>query len=313
MKTTGFSEIGKQWSAITFGCWQIAPSGGWGDLCTEQEAEASVRTALDCGITAFDTAEGYGDGESERRLGRALGSRKDEVVVISKIWPDAELTLNDYQKRLDASLKALNREYVDVYLVHWPGSYFDSPDKSKKLADIMRSLRDSGKARAIGLSNFHANDLQRLGDSLSDFSINQVPYSLLGREYEGKTRSLCQREGLPYMAFSPTGQGFLAGRFSKEDQNFPARASNRFYQEPRFSAGKRLYEKIQTIARDIGRAPIEIAIAWVLAQPNILTAIVGSRKPDQIREFSKAGDLKLTPETLELLTKASDQFIQSTR
>ena len=78
--------IDKDWSSITLGCWQIAPSGGWGNICSPKDAERVVRTALDHGITAFDTAEGYGEGESERRLGKALGSQKDSVIIISKIW-----------------------------------------------------------------------------------------------------------------------------------------------------------------------------------------------------------------------------------
>ena len=146
MRSVPCKGLDKPWSVITFGCWQIAPSGGWGDYCTPEDADASVKTALDGGITAFDTAEGYGDGESERRLCKALGSRKNDVLIISKIWPDAELTVAAYQERLEGTLRALARDFVDVYLVHWAGSYFNTPDKSKKLVDIMTALRDSGKA-----------------------------------------------------------------------------------------------------------------------------------------------------------------------
>ncbi|MCH7499740.1 MAG: aldo/keto reductase, partial [Nitrospinae bacterium] len=128
MRSVACKGLDKPWSVITFGCWQIAPSGGWGDYCTPQDADASVKTALDGGITAFDTAEGYGDGESERRLGKALGSRKNEVLIISKIWPDAALTLAAYQERLEGTLRALARDTIDLYLVHWPGSYFNTPD-----------------------------------------------------------------------------------------------------------------------------------------------------------------------------------------
>ena len=79
----------KKWSEVTLGCWQIAPSEGWGDICSLQSADAVVKSALDHGITAFDTAEGYGDGESERRLGNSLGNKKNDAIVISKIWPDS--------------------------------------------------------------------------------------------------------------------------------------------------------------------------------------------------------------------------------
>ena len=127
--------LDKKWSVLTLGCWQIAQSEGWGDVCEPKDSEAVVKTALDSGFTAFDTAEGYGDGESERRLGKALGGKKDNVIIISKIWPDAKLTLSEYQKRLEGTLRALNRDYVDVYLVHWPGQFFNTGSASGHFVD----------------------------------------------------------------------------------------------------------------------------------------------------------------------------------
>ncbi|MBI5427453.1 MAG: aldo/keto reductase [Nitrospinae bacterium] len=126
--------IDKDWSAVTLGRWQIGPSEGWGDACAPQEADAVVKTALDCGITAFDTAEGYGDGESERRLGKALGSRKREVIVVSKIWPDAELDLESYRERLDGSLKALQRDLVSagIWTIRGVGLYWGN-ERGKSL------------------------------------------------------------------------------------------------------------------------------------------------------------------------------------
>ena len=308
MRTVTCDGLEKDWSVITFGCWQIAPSGGWGDVCTQKEADAAVKEALAQGITAFDTAEGYGDGESERRLGQALGQKIDDVIIISKIWPDAELTLPSYRKRLEDSLTALGREYVDVYLIHWPGSYFNTPEKSARLCDIMQALKESGKTRTIGLSNFHDEDLSLLGDDISKFSVNEVPYSMLERRYEGNTREICNNSGLGYMAFSPTAQGLLAGRISQEARKFPARESNRFYQEPLFSKALKVLEIVRDIADETKRKPVEVAVAWVLAQDNILTAIVGSRKMEQVREFSGAADLELSQEQLRRLDSVSSEL-----
>ncbi|MZH03540.1 MAG: aldo/keto reductase [Nitrospinae bacterium] len=300
--------IDKDWSRITLGCWQIAPSGGWGDICPSKDAERVVQSALDHGITAFDTAEGYGDGESERRLGKALGARKDSVIIISKIWPDAELTLKAYQQRLEDSLKALGRDYVDLYLVHWPGSYFSSPDKSARLADIMNALKTSGKATTIGLSNFQFKDLTLLGDKLNTFSMNQVPYSLLDRAYEGRTLDLCKNADIPYMAFSPTAQGLLAKPMSREDLQMPTRKHHFLYQDQVYPHARKVWETVRDVAKEMGRKPVEVALAWVLARDNIFTAIVGSRKPEQVQEFVKSADLKLSPDQLQRLTAASDQF-----
>ena len=298
----------KDWSVITFGCWQIAPSEGWGNICSPQSADTVVKTALEFGISAFDTAEGYGDGESERRLGKALGHKKQDVIIISKIWPDASLTSVDYHKRLNNSLKALNRDYVDVYLVHFPSNYFNSIEQSEKLCEIMEKIKKSGKAITVGLSNFKEQDLLRLGKGIEEFCINQVPYNILQREYEGETREICHKNEISYMAYSPTAQGLLAGRLSNEATSFPARKWNKLYQEPLLTNSKPVRSLINNIAEEIKTKPISVALAWVLEQKNILTAIVGSRKPDQVSEFAFAGNLKLSADHLNQLNNASNSF-----
>ena len=298
----------KDWSVITFGCWQIAPSEGWGNICSPQSADTVVKTALEFGISAFDTAEGYGDGESERRLGKALGHKKQDVIIISKIWPDASLTSVDYHKRLNNSLKALNRDYVDVYLVHFPSTYFNSIEQSEKLCTLMEELKKSGKAVTVGLSNFMEQDLLRLGKGIQEFCINQVPYNILQRNYEGKTRDICHKNKIGYMAYSPTAQGLLAGRLSNKATAFPARKWNKLYQEPLLTKSKPVRDLINNIAEETKTKPISVALAWVLEQKNILTAIVGSRKPDQVPEFAPAGDLRLSAEHLNQLNNASLSF-----
>jgi aryl-alcohol dehydrogenase-like predicted oxidoreductase len=300
--------IDKGWSRITLGCWQIAPSGGWGDICSPKDAERVVHTALDHGITAFDTAEGYGDGESERRLGKALGAQKDSVIIISKIWPDAKLTLKAYQQCLDNSLKALGRDYIDLYLVHWPGSYFNTPDKSDRLAEIMNALKESGKTKTIGLSNFKSQDLALLESQLKTFVMNEVPYSLLDRAYEGKTLEVCQDASIPYMAFSPTAQGLLARPLSQNDLQLPTRKHHSLYQNEVYPHSQEVWKTVQAIAEELNCKPIKVALAWVLTRDNIFTAIVGTRKFEQVPEFAQATDLQLSSRQLERLTTASDRF-----
>jgi aryl-alcohol dehydrogenase-like predicted oxidoreductase len=308
MRYDRIEGITKDWSRITLGCWQIAPSDGWGDICSRKDAEKVVRGALDQGITAFDTAEGYGDGESERRLGKALGSHKDSAIIISKIWPEPNQTLKDYQKALDNSLKALGRDYVDLYLIHWPGNYFNSPEKSKLLTEYMLALKQSGKASTIGLSNFRADDLKLLGNSAKEFSLNEIPYSLLDRGYEGETLSLCKKNDMQYMAFSPTAQGLLARPMKVEDLELPTRKMHHLFQPSTFPKAKEVWETVRIIANELDCNPIEVAVAWVLKQENIFTAIIGSRKPEQVEEFAPAGDLELSQEHLARLTEASNAF-----
>ena len=301
--------LNKEWSVITLGCWQLAPSGGWGDVCTPEEADATINSALDCGISAFDTAEGYGDGESERRLGRALGRRKDEVIVISKIWPDAELSIDAYRARLDGTLRALDRDFVDIYLIHWPGEHIDSKESGARLVEIMSTLRESGKATVVGLSNFHRDNLILLGEEVSKFAVNEVPYSMLQREYEGETREICKRAAVPYMIFSSTAVGLLAGRTNASARNYPARQNNPLFQEPLFSNAVEVAEAVGVAARECTSNSAAVAVAWALAQDNVLTAIVGSRKPSQVPEFAQAADLVLSPAQLTRLQKKSDAFL----
>lgn len=310
MRYRRFNGIEKDWSAITFGCWQIAPSEGWGAICSEEAADGVVNAALDSGITAFDTAEGYGDGESEKRLGKALGAEKDDVIIISKIWPDAKLDMDSYRSRLDGTLHELQRDYVDVYLVHWPGDNFDSSDKSTQLCDLMASLVESGKVTRVGLSNFHKRDLSLLANGLRHFSFNEVPYSLLDRRYDGETRLICEEHDLAYIAYSPTGKGLLAGRVDAEARSYPARSRDPYYLEPRFSESLKVLEVVQEIALECEVQAIAVALSWVLTRPNIWTVITGSRKVEQVSGFAIAGDLELNADQLMRLEAASDAYLE---
>jgi aryl-alcohol dehydrogenase-like predicted oxidoreductase len=296
------------WTALTLGCMQIAPSKGWGDACSAEEADRVVKTALEGGIMAFDTSEGFGDGESERRLGKALGSRKNDVLIVSKIWPDAEMTVEGYQSRLEGSLKALGRDYVDVYLVHWPGMYLDTMVKTGKMCDIMAALKESGKARTVGVSNFRERDIGLMAGAASLFTVNQVPYNLLQREYEGEDLKRCERAGIGYMAYAPSARGLLAGRLDEEALEAPTRRESHLYYQPHLGESQVVREAVQNIAQEINTAPINVALAWVIQQRNIITAVVGSRKVDQVKEFCAAGDITLTSEHLARLNQASAQF-----
>jgi len=296
------------WTALTFGCLQIAPSKVWGDVCSVEEADRVVKTALEGGIMAFDTAEGYGDGESERRLGKALGSRKNDVLIISKIWPDAELTLEAYQSHLEGTLKALGRDYVDVYLIHWPGFYLDTMEKTGKMCDIMSDLKESGKTRTVGISDFRKRDIGLMGGAASLFTVNQIPYNLLQREYEGEHLEQCERASIGYMACSPSARGLLAGRFDEEALQAPIRREYKLYQQPYFDDSEIVRHTAQEIAHEINTTPINVALAWVIQQKNITTAVVGSRKVDQVKEFCAAGEITLTSDQLDRLNEASAQF-----
>jgi len=308
MRSIKVEGLDTPWTALTLGCLQLAPSKEWGDECSAEEADRVVKTALDGGIMAFDTAECYGNGESECRLGKALGSRKNDVLIISKITPDAEMTVEAYQTRLEGTLKALGRDYVDSYLIHWPGMYLDTMDKTREMCDVMAALKESGKTRTVGISNFLAKDIILMAEVASLFTINQVPYNLLRRTYEGEHLRQCEKAGIGYMACSPSARGLLAGRIGEEALKAPARRDYRLYRQPEFGESEIMRDTVQEIADEINTAPINVALAWVTQQRNITTAVVGARKADQVKEFCAAGDIMLTPDQLDRLNDESNQF-----
>ncbi len=305
MRSIKIEGLDIPFTALTLGCLHIAPSKRWGDFCSAEDADRVVKTALEGGIMAFDTAEGYGDGESERRLGKALGSRINDVLIISKIWPDVKLDLEAYQSRLEETLKNLGREYVDVYMVHWPGMYLDTMVKTGKMCEIMAALKESGKARTVGVSNFQARDIGLMTRDASLFTFNQVPYNLLQREYEGEHLQQCERAGIGYMAYSPLARGLLAGRLDEESLKEPARGEFFLCQHPHFEDTQRMHRIVEEIAKEINTAPVNVALAWVIQQKNITTAVVGSRKVDQVKEFCAAGDITLNPDQLDRLNEVS--------
>ena len=296
------------WTSLTLGCMQLAPSKEWGDACSADEADRVVKAALEGGIKAFDTAGGYGDGESERRLGKALGASKNDVIIVSKIMSDTDLTLEAYQARLEGTLKNLGRDYVDVYMINYPGMYMDTLASSRRLCDIMAALKETGKARTIGISNFRAKEIVLMTDAASWFTVNEVPYNLLQREYEGETLKKCERAGIGYMAYFPIARGLLAGRFDEEALQAFARREYYLYRQPTFGHSKIVREAVQDVAEELGTAPVNVALAWVIQKKNIITAVVGARKADQVKEFCTAGGVTLTPDQLNELNEASAQF-----
>ena len=308
MRSKKIEGLDIPWTALTFGCMQIAPSKEWGDLCSVEEADRVVKSALEGGIMAFDTAECYGNGESERRLGRALGSRKNDVLIISKITPDAELTVEAYQSRLEGTLKNLGRNYVDAYLVHWPGMYLDTMEKTRKMCDIMAALKESGKTRTVGISNFQAKDIVLMAEAASLFTVNQIPYNLLKRAYEGGHLRQCEKASIGYMVCSPSARGLLAGRIDEEALKAPARQEYYLYGQPHFDNSQIVRDTVQEIAQEINTAPINVALAWVIEQKNITTTVVGASKVDQVKEFCAAGDITLTSDQLDRLNKESNLF-----
>ncbi len=306
MRYRELGNSGLDVSVISFGAWQLSDAQYWGDA-EDASADGAVSAALDAGVNLFDTAEFYGDGESEQILGRTLGHRRKDVFIASKIWPTHLETPAIIRMRCERSLQLLNTDYIDLYQIHWPPP-FHVP--YEMVYETLRSLRDEGKIRFIGMSNFGCQQMDywiNHGEAVS----NQVGYNLLFRAVEHEIIPMCQRERLGVMAYMPIMQGLLAGKY-RSVENIPVqRRRSRHFSSER--EGTRhgepgcehllfpALERIEAIANDCRMDMAALAVAWLLHQPGVTTAVVGARKPAQLQANLEAADIGLPQDVLDML------------
>lgn len=298
-RTLGTSSL--KVSALAFGAWQIGDENYWG-IPRQKDYDAVVHAAIDAGITLFDTAEMYGNGESERALGRALRGRRDKAVIASKLLPE-HCAPAAVRTACEESLKRLGTDYLDVYQVHWPCRAVPFADTH----DALERLRNEGKIRAIGVSNFGPHDLDAwlaCGDAVS----NQIGYNLLFRAPEYEILPACMRHGTGVLVYMPLLQGILSGRWATIEDIPPARRRTRHFSRER--SGTRHGEpgcealllnalgSLKTLAGELSMPLAHMAIAWLLAQPGISSVIVGGRDTEQLRSNVQAAQRNLSPETL---------------
>jgi len=291
-------------SVVAMGCWAIVGDQTWGPQ-DESDTLAAFDAAMEAGINFFDTAEGYGSGYSEQLLGRALRHRRAEAVIATKAVGD-HLRPEQLEAACDASLDRLGTDYIDLYLVHWP--LRDIP-----LADTlgaMDTLRNKGKVRAVGVSNFGPRDMD---EALADhrFEANQMSYSLLARGVEFEVIPQCAEHAISLLAYSPLAQGLLTGKFASADEVPVGRARTRHFADSREQArhGEPGCEQatfeavagIRRVADRLGVSMADLSLAWVLAQPTVASVLAGARNPRQVRENAVAAEIDLDESTLREL------------
>jgi aryl-alcohol dehydrogenase-like predicted oxidoreductase len=280
----------------------------WGDQ-SEKDSIAAARAAVDAGITFFDTAPGYGDGLSERRLGLGLAGLREKVVVATKIGPDA-MAAGKVTESVERSLRHLGSDYIDLIQIHWPS-------RSIPLAETLgelEALKRTGKVRAIGLSNFGALDL---ADALAIArpTTNQLPYSLLSRAIEFEIVPACKEAGVGVLCYSPLLFGLLAGGYERADQVPDGRARSRHFSPARKlirhkepGCERETFEAIAAIrrvAQGLSVPMSDLAAAWLLHQPGVSAVLTGIRRPEQADANVKAASLSLDRETLAELDRVS--------
>ena len=293
-------------SRIGFGA---EPLGGyeWGDVDLA-EIERAVGAALDVGINLFDTADCYGNGESERRLSRALGSRRQEAVIASKFGVRFDSQNKAYydnsvayiEQALNASLSRLKTDRIDLYQLHWP----DNRTPLEAVFDCLEMQREKGKIRAYGVTNVDPQRLEPHADrpGLASFSLQ---YSLVHRDSESSIRELCMR-GLAFLSYGSLGQGILSGRYAA-DHAWPANDRRRRPQYENFHGDKlarnlALVERLNNIAARLNYPATSVAaLRFILDNLPSSVAIVGVKSSAQILQNALAGTGSLGKDCLEML------------
>jgi len=312
---------------VIFGAWAI---GGW--FWGPQDDEESIRTiraAVDAGITCIDTAPMYGMGHSEEVVGKAIAGIRDQVIVATKCglrWdtPDEGVEYFTCQmpdgsshpirrnlhkrailEEVEFNLKRLGVDVIDLYQCHWP-------DKSAPIVETMEALvtlKDQGKIRAIGVSNFTPDMLQECIDA-GPLASDQPPYSLLRRDIEADVLPFCREHNIGVIVYSPLQQGLLTGKMTvdRELDDDDYRKKNKWFSTANRQRVLDALAKVQSIADGHGCTLAQLTIAWTVAQPGVTAAIVGARTPEQARENAVAGDIELTDQELQTIRTVFEEL-----
>jgi aryl-alcohol dehydrogenase-like predicted oxidoreductase len=300
-------------SALSYGNWITH-----GSQIEEENAAACVKAALDAGITTFDTADAYADGRAEEVLGRALKHvRRDSIEIFTKVyWPTGPnpnnrgLSRKHIMESAHASLDRLQTDHVDLLQAH--RFDFEAP-----LEETMRAFDDlvrQGKVHYVGVSEWRAEqiaDALGLADEMGLDRIvsNQPQYSLIWRVIEAEVVPLCEKEGVSQIVWSPLAQGVLTGKYLPGGQPAPAgsRATGVEGAEISWLLRDEVLDPVQAytgLCREAGYTPATVALAWVLRNQNVSSAIVGASRPEQITENVKALDVVLEPDFVDAIEKA---------
>jgi aryl-alcohol dehydrogenase-like predicted oxidoreductase len=308
-----------QLTPIGLGAWAIGGEWrfGWGPQ-DDADSIATIQRAVARGINWIDTAAIYGLGHSEEVVGRALrdvprAERPHVFTKCSLVWDAAGSTWHSLDPQsirgeVEASLRRLQTERIDLYQIHWPAWPSSPPGHDPGSIEeawiTLTKLRDEGKAAFIGVSNFDVEQLKRISRIETPANL-QPPYSLLRPEIEQEVLPFCLEHDIGVIPYSPMQSGLLTGTMTRERiASLPAgdwRRNNRFYQEPLLSKALSLVDTLRAIAEAHGRTPGEVAIAWTLRHPAITATIVGARKPQQIDELMGAATFRLSPQEIEAL------------
>lgn len=294
-----------QLSAIGFGCWAI---GGkwWGDDVDDARSIAAIRAALEHGINWFDTAPLYGHGHADEILVEALGSKRHDVIIATKVgvrWAEegndhafSDLSPDHLIADCEASLRRLRLDTIPLLQVHWPCEC-DTPFEAT--LETLLALRDGGKIRYFGLCNYASRPIEQALAYAPELASLQTPYSMLRREFEFALRDAVAppelgEQRLGVLAYETLCRGMLTGKFSATSPRFPStdlRHIDDRFREPLWSRAQPLVAALRLVGEKLDVPAGAIAIAWALRQPGISLAIVGAKRPEQVADNVRALEL----------------------
>jgi aryl-alcohol dehydrogenase-like predicted oxidoreductase len=302
LETVGIADTPLRVSRVALGTWAI---GGWMWGGTdEQESSATIVAAVDHGINLIDTAPAYGFGRSEEIVGKALqdAGLRSRVHIATKVgldWRDGEVFRNASRARIlkevDDSLRRLRTDYIDIYQVHWP----DPLVEIEETASAMETLHRQGKVRAIGVSNFSVEQIDRFRQA-APLHVLQPPYNLFERAAEADLLPYCRRHGIATFGYGALCRGLLAGRM-RPDTKFEGddlRRTDPKFQPPRYARYLSAVGQLDRLAQErFGKRVIHLAIRWMLDK-GASTALWGARKPDQLQPVDDVAGWRLDAEAL---------------
>jgi aryl-alcohol dehydrogenase-like predicted oxidoreductase len=326
------NQSGLSLSRIGIGCWAFGGGEYWGEQ-NQKDVDAVVHTAVDRGINVFDTARMYNDGASEVSLGKALKGKRDKAIVISKVSP-AKAYRKILKDECEISLRNLGIDYLDLYMMHWPINplgirHFTNdpqiiarPPSTEEAFAALAELKKEGKIRHIGVSNYGVKQLSQALVACSEIAANEVPYNIISRAIEGEIMPYCDEQGIDIISSMTLQQGVLAGIYKSADEVRPHQAHSRHFAQERGKGTSRhneagaeaevfhTVELLNKLSVEMGVSMAQLSIAWVLANPRIACALVGSRNIKQLEDNIKALELQLTADTVKKINDASKEVLE---
>jgi aryl-alcohol dehydrogenase-like predicted oxidoreductase len=302
-------------SRIALGTWAI---GGWmwgGN--EDQTSLATIRRAIDKGITLIDTAPVYGFGHSEEIVGKAIQGYvdRDKVFISTKTaleWDNGKVRRNASPERIfkeiDDSLRRLQTDYIDIYFVHWP----DPVETIEKTAEAMRQLLENGKIRAVGVSNFSCEQMDAFRQE-APLHVSQPPYNMYERAIEHDMKSYCHENGIALMTYGAICRGLLSGKMSV-DRTFEGddlRKHDPKFKAPRFEQYLKASEALKQLAnRRFGKDLLPTAVRWVLDQ-GIEIALWGARRPEQLAPLHDICNWRIDDDGKAEIDQILDEIIKT--